>query len=222
MSDTATTVTADIGDIVRIVNKGSAAFYIQWDSKVYTLEPEKDAFVPFEAACLWFGDPRSTGTIRSTRDNKGLVGFVPDREAEVRRLRVKFGNLGGDERFVQNAPNIEVYDIQGTRIVTVLDDPEGKVVNVSMPTVQDRETERAAVQTMQLQLAQEKRVTDLLLTRLGLSRKDLEDAASGEVDDDDEPFGDGTPLDLTDDDTADDADTDDTDDGGAPPEDDTE
>src|SRR4051812_31898248 len=120
--------TVDNGDIVRAVNTGGAVFTIGWDSKQYKLEPGKDTFIPFEAACLWFGDPRSTNSIQSIKNQHGMVSFVPDRDSEVRRLRVKYGNIGGDERYVDPGPSVDLFDLEGNQITTVLDDPEGEDV----------------------------------------------------------------------------------------------
>lgn len=154
---------ADIGDIVRVVNEGDQPFTIGWDSKQYKLEPGKDAFVPFEAACLWFGDPRSGNAVASLRNQHGLVSFVPDRDTEVRRLRVKYGNIGGDERFVDPAPSVSVYDLEGDRITTVLDDPEGANVTVASPSVAEQSDLVALVQKQQRQI-------DLLLSQMGLEK----------------------------------------------------
>lgn len=186
------TAVADIGDIVRVVNKGDAPFTIGWDSRQYKLEPGADSFVPFEAACLWFGDPRSTNSIQSATNQHGLVSFIPDRDSEVRRLRVKYGNIGGDERFIDPAPDVEVYDLSGEVIVTVLNDPEGENVTLAAPTVVDQSNLMATIQRQQAQI-------DLLLAQFGLQKKDEEEEGGEETSDDEEVEldDDGLPVDTS-------------------------
>lgn len=158
------TAVADIGDIVRVVNNGDQPFTIGWDSRQYRLEPGKDTFVPFEACCLWFGDPRSTNSIQSAKNQHGIVSFIPDRDSEIRRLRVKYGNIGGDERFVDPAPDVTIYDLTGEQIVTVLDDPSGDSITVAQPTVVDQSNLIATIERQQAQI-------NLLLENLGLQKK---------------------------------------------------
>lgn len=181
-----TTIQADIGDVVRVQNVGDAPFVIAYDGRNYKLEPQKDVFMPFEAAVLWFGDPRSTNTIQSVRNEKGTVAFIPDRETEVRRLRVKYGNIGGDERFVQVHPDVEVYDVEGNRIKTVLDDPEGEEINVATPTVADQNNLVQLVERQQRQI-------EFLLGKMGLSPSATETPTETE-DDDDNDDDDGFDL----------------------------
>lgn len=99
---------------------------ISYDSRNYDLFPGRDQFMPFAAMCLYFGDPRSTDKIQSYRDQHGLVGFIPDRKTEIRRLRSKYDNMYGDESVVSHHPIVEVYEPDGNPITTVLDDPSGR------------------------------------------------------------------------------------------------
>lgn len=179
----AETANVQIGDIVRVVNRGEDAFTIAWDNRQYRLNPSEDVFVPFEAAALWFGDPRSSDTIQSVRNEQGLVAFVPDRDSEVRRLRVKYGNIGGDERFVHPAPEVEVFTLSNVRITTPLDDPEGREVNAATPTLADQDSLLEQVQRQQAQI-------DFLLQQLGLQQAAPEDRRAGEEEEVDE---DGLP-----------------------------
>lgn len=157
--------TVDNGDIVRAVNTGDLPFTIGWDSRQYKLEPGKDTFIPFEAACLWFGDPRSSNSIQSIKNQHGMVSFVPDRDSEVRRLRVKYGNIGGDERFVDPGPSVDLYDLEGNQITTVLDDPEGDDVTVATPTITDQNS-------LVEMVARQQRQIEFLLGKMGLQTDD--------------------------------------------------
>lgn len=181
------TMTAlDVGDVIRAVNRGETTVAIAWNNRPYKLEPGKDQFIPFEAACLWFGDPRSTNSIQSVRNDQGIVAFVPDRESEVRRLRVKYGNIGGDERFVQEKPTIELYDLEGNQIVTPLEDPLGETVNVATPTVADNNDLLELV-------ARQQRQINLLLQERGLQLDDDEKPEDEFSEETDEVSSTGTP-----------------------------
>lgn len=180
-----TTINADIGDIVRVVNKADDPFVIAWDGRNYKLEPGKDQFVPFECATLWFGDPRSTNLVQSAVNDKGIRSFIPDRESEVRRLRVKYGNQGGDERYVQVHPFVEVYDVEGNRINTVLDDPDGETINVATPTVADNRDLQSLIERQQKQI-------DFLLSKVGLERNEAP-IEEDDGDDEEETDKDGFP-----------------------------
>jgi hypothetical protein len=124
------------GDILRIKNLDSATYEFMYNSIPYRVPANGEASLPFEAAALWFGDPRSGGAIASTKDRQGLTGWVPDRDTEVRRLRVKYGIVGGTETSFpeEQIPHVELYDIDGNRVMHALDDPTGENVNVAVPT----------------------------------------------------------------------------------------
>ena len=124
---------------------------LAWNSRKYDLAPNGgECYIPFDCVKLYFGDPRTTEQMRTLRDSIGIVSFLPDRPTEVRRLRLLYAapfgeylnneDLGGiytvnptDAMEVgKNAafegvhvPKVEVYNMQGERIYTVLDDPQG-------------------------------------------------------------------------------------------------
>ena len=51
-------------DVVVVTNNESLPFTIKYNKREYKLTPGHPVFLPFEAACLWFGDPRSQGNIQ--------------------------------------------------------------------------------------------------------------------------------------------------------------
>lgn len=155
-------VALDDSDIVRVVNTADAPFTIMYDSKSYKLEPGQDSFIPFPAAALWFGDPRSTGTLGSVVNERGLRSYIPDRDTEVRRLRVKYDNQFGDENKIIRHPLVEVYALTGERITTVLDDPAGDSVNVVPQTVQDQGNLMALITAQAQQI---EKLTQLVMER---------------------------------------------------------
>lgn len=151
-----------LGDWVRVRNVGDDPVRVQWDGRTYTVKPNSETFMPFEAAKLWFGDPRSGGAVASHRDVMGLVSWIPDRATEVRRLRALYDNQMGDERTILNHPLVEVYTQAGTRVYTVLDDPDGERTSPAVQTVADHAGLLAQVQRQQ-------QTIELLLQKAGLS-----------------------------------------------------
>lgn len=126
------------GDILRVVNRMDKPFKVMYDSRETTLMPDKDAFLPFPCVALWFGDPRADVALGSVQDNRGIRTYIPDRETEIRRLRAKYDNQFGDETVIVKAPNVEVYALDGERVLTVLDDPQGEHIRPASETVADR------------------------------------------------------------------------------------
>jgi hypothetical protein len=84
-----------------IIDSGDA-FYIEnhhktntivfgWAKREYAIAPGKKRLVPFDVVTLCYGDPRSrVGQILSYSDSTGS-GQIPDRNAEVQRLSVRYG-----------------------------------------------------------------------------------------------------------------------------------
>jgi hypothetical protein len=127
---------------------------LMWDSRPYLCEVGKETFVPFEAAMVAFGDPRSATNMATIRDQAGNVMFVSDRATEVRRLRTLYDNQVGPEGEILYAPDAEVTDVEGEPITTVLTDPEGESVTPVETTVLDREQLLAQLQRQQRMIEQ--------------------------------------------------------------------
>lgn len=160
--------TVQLGDIVKVVNHGNRPIKLKWDSREYPIAPRTEEFVPFEAAKLYFGDPRSTKNVQSVRDDRGVVGFVSDRATEVRRLRLlwdhKFGEyIPGEVNAFQSEliPRVEVFDLKGNKISTVLEDPEGNDISPST------QTQREANDTMSV-IKRQGELIEILMQRLGM------------------------------------------------------
>lgn len=135
-----------VGDILKVTNEGSKLFRGMWDLVDYVIPPSGSDFLPFEAVKLFFGDPRATTQVRSMRDSRGIVSFIPDRAAEVRRLRLLyshgFGDFTGQEGpevvwEKDRIPQVTVETLQGERIYTVIDDPAGHSVLPASATQAD-------------------------------------------------------------------------------------
>lgn len=166
--------------IVRVRNVGDKPFNGKFSNQLYTILPDSEAFVPWDAMALWMGNP-------DVRD----VGRNRDRTDLYRRLRVRYGVYEHEDRLV-NLPKLEAYDIDGRRITTVLDDPEGKTVTAASASTADQENLRSQVNALSSQLQavlamlneqDQERVGKELATNLGVATG----GESQEEGDEDEP-----------------------------------
>lgn len=136
-------------------------YTFMWDSRPYRAEVGKETFVPFEAVAVALGDPRSSGSVASIRDEAGNVSFVVDRETELRRLKVLYDNELDDDDLPYFAPKFKVTDLEGEEVKTVLDDPAGDSVVVAQTTIMDRDQLMQQIQRQQRlieQLADEQNI----------------------------------------------------------------
>jgi hypothetical protein len=109
--------------MVRLVNKSDTDFKDMYNSVTYRVPAGSDGFAPFDAACLWFGDPSSQDL--SARDR--------GRTDEYERLRVRYGVYADEHRFDGALPDIEVYTLDGDRVTMVREDPTGELGQVANP-----------------------------------------------------------------------------------------
>lgn len=153
------------GANVQVINKGNRPFSIQYNGRVYKLEPSKPNYLPAEAAILWFGDPRATDSASSFKNESGGVVVIPDRASEVRRLCVKYGYISGGEidfltkqgEFAENnVPKVEVRTVGGEGddepLPTILSDPEGESVTPVAVTAADQADLMSLVRAQQQQI----------------------------------------------------------------------
>lgn len=197
MTMTLATPTVGLGDMLRVKNlgnpdnvlaDGSKGRYhgditLTWNSRDYRCPVGQEVIVPFEAVKVALGDPRAAENIGSHRDPFGIVSWIPDRASEIRRLRALYDNQSGqeDEVLPGSHPLVEVSDLDGNRIPTVLDDPTGESVFSSRPTVADANELIEMVRRQQ-------RTIDMLVEKQGITQDDLpNDSASVEGDDADLP-----------------------------------
>ncbi len=115
----------------KITNHENIPLSIQWDNVVYVLPPDTEMVVPSDVAILGWGDPRSTETQQKWKHRHFGEGYIPSRPEEVFRLRQRWAgwgseqfNMFGDEGKVQ-APNVTIKTLQGDKIISVVDDPDG-------------------------------------------------------------------------------------------------
>ena len=104
---------------VRVLNKGGEDFKGQYDRDTYVIPAGSESIVPWDATCLWLGDPRAT-------DN----GVQKNRLEEYRRLTSKFGVYDEQDQFDDARPRLEVYRLNGNRVTMLAEDPFGAPVDV--------------------------------------------------------------------------------------------
>lgn len=129
-------------DMVRVRNLGDENLRIAYDSKATVIPPGQDGFVAKEAACahfgVWWSQPG---------------GRPIDRKEEARRVKGLYGCFPGspvEGDWENSKPKVEIYEMDGTRVSTVIEDPEG--VNLPVTERQDDSHLRTTVQAMQEQL----------------------------------------------------------------------
>lgn len=128
---------------VRVKNVGEKDVVMRYNSIPYIVRAGDEATVPFEAMCVWLGDPRAGETSR-VDNNGGDTRFIPARRDEIVRLRQLYGMYagGGSHELVHGEftdrdgdgkevavhidyPRMEAWMSDGQRLYTVLEDPEG-------------------------------------------------------------------------------------------------
>lgn len=119
-------------DSVRIVNNSDKPFRGVFEQRATVVRPGSVEFVPWAAACTWFGNPE----LRNTETSR-------QREAEFKHLLAKYGVYHHAELAPALLPKIEVTDLQGNRIYMVLDDPDGRLANA--PDATDASSTEAQV-----------------------------------------------------------------------------
>lgn len=104
-------------DIVRLKNNSGKEFKDQYGSTPYRCPDGDSIIVPFDAACLWFGDPR-------VFDRPALAQY--DRKNEFNRVKVRMGIAVKEAQSDDwEFPNITVETLDGDRVYMAIEDPEG-------------------------------------------------------------------------------------------------
>lgn len=130
--------------IVRVRNMGSTPFKFKFDNEPYVVAPSSESLVPYGAMVLVAGNP----------DARNLNSRQRNRLLEFTRLRTKYGAYEDDGKWEKNRPAIEFYTMDGDRIWTVLDDPDGERVNPNLADEQSNATLTAQLSSLQAQMSQ--------------------------------------------------------------------
>jgi hypothetical protein len=134
----------DVEDIVQVKNIGSQTWRVSWDSKQYKVEPGKTGFIPMHLIIAELGDPRSSEGAGVVTNASGRMSTIPNRSSEVARLCQLYGAYDDIPRLQRNAPKLELYDQEGERFFSVIEDTEGNSIMSAAPVEQD---ERSALYT---------------------------------------------------------------------------
>ena len=144
MSDTGTQI--KYPQMVRIKNEGDSVFEARYAGERYRLVPGADTFIPWDAACLWFGHPYAVDVPGDKRKRY--------RTDELKRLYVKYGIYEHHDKREAMFPKVSVWDVAtGERFTTVIDDPDGRNLNPAAITQADNESLQRQLAVMQEQMA---------------------------------------------------------------------
>lgn len=171
-------------DTIRLTNHDTKQLKLKYDGRTYVIEPNQTVAMPASVAFLWFGDPRTTGSVPSyIRGENGRVnGMLPSRTQEVTRLRFKWGGeLGGDETTFAGCtiPKVTVQDLDGNEIVMVTQDPEGNHATPIAPSTDPNNSHLA--ETVQKQ----QKLIDYLMQKIDGGGGEIEVKSEDELPTDD-------------------------------------
>ena len=122
----------------KIHNASKRTFKDRWEGAEYVISPGGDGLAPIEAVWCWFGN----GTITNGPFNK-------DRDAEVARLRQRYGAYDDPILWEQNRPECEVFGPDGERVWTVIEDPLGDHVQPVSTTAEEKAQLMAYIRKLQ-------------------------------------------------------------------------
>lgn len=154
MTDTIIHPQHGVNDVCRILNLMDREWTGMYNSQSYKMPPGGETIAPYIAVCNWFGHPDAVDVGPRERY----------RTDEYARLRVFYGVYDDEDRWDELTPKVEVYDLEGNRIITVIDDPSGAHLSPTQTTVLERDnlTRQLAqmdrqMRAMQAQLDQQNR-----------------------------------------------------------------
>jgi hypothetical protein len=134
----------DVDDIIQVKNVGTGTWRAGWNSVQYAIPPGKSKYIPMHVIVSEFGDPRSTSSAITVTSPSGRAQAIPSRGSEVARLCQLYGAYDDILKLQRKAPKIELYDQDGIRIYSPIDDPSGENAMEATPVEGD---ERSALYT---------------------------------------------------------------------------
>lgn len=130
------------GTVVRVRNLDAKEFTDSWNNSTWRIPPQGENIVPFEAMCLWFGHPEAIDI-----DPRNMF-----RHEEHMRMRTKYGVYEDDSKEASNFPKVEVMELDGTPITTVIHDPEGTTLSPQAAHLSEQRAIQEQMAEMQRQL----------------------------------------------------------------------
>lgn len=113
--------------MVRVRNDSDTPYADMYASTRFTVPARGEAFIPWDAVCLWLGDPSLV--------DRGDSPMLRDRTNELHRVQVRCGYNDGQivnaEGFDVAAdwddhrPKLTVFTMEGTEVHMVADAPDG-------------------------------------------------------------------------------------------------
>lgn len=125
--------------IVEVANEGDRVFRAMWAGKTYVIKPGEKVYAPWEAMCLWCGDPTLVDNDTERARTKareylgvmyGLLGapWFSDEQTTTAHMEgepfSEYDLIDGVYRH-PNLPRLRVSTSTGDQVVTILDDPDG-------------------------------------------------------------------------------------------------
>lgn len=130
--------------IVEVRNEGDRVFRGMWAGKTYVIAPGDRVFAPWEAMCLWCGDPNTVDDESSPQGRQrtrarealsvnyatyGAPWYTDEPRSTIalpdtNEVAVPYVEDGGVWRH-PNLPKLRVFTSEGVEVPTVLSDPEG-------------------------------------------------------------------------------------------------
>lgn len=108
--------------ILRLKNVGTDRFSDMYGNQPYSIEPGGETLAPYEAVCLWLGDPESRDYDARRRE----------RTDEYERLCTRLGVYHDQHLFEAARPKLEVWTLDGGRVTTVSEDPTGSGMSINV------------------------------------------------------------------------------------------
>lgn len=149
-------------DVCRLKNVGTKEWKGTYNSQTYRAAPGGETIVPFIGVCNWFGHPDAVD---------GATPKEKYRTEEYLRLRTYYGVYDGidgftmEELWEQNVPKVEIHDLDGTRIITVVDNPEGTHLMEATQTINEKFALEQQLAQLQRQMETMKAMLDVQMRR---------------------------------------------------------
>ena len=188
LDTTAEVMNLTLGDQVIVRNVGDTDLVWQWAGRKHLLRVGRDTQVSFDLMKKECGDPRSAERSAAIKDEFNGLMTIPSRADEVKRLLQLHASsvpsfkeyIPGDrtafpegEPLTDTCPQVEVYTLDMQRIWTVLDDPYGDRISPAAPTRSEAYLNQQAMSDMQRELAESRRLIELLSKKLNMNPEDL-------------------------------------------------
>lgn len=145
---------------MNLTNTGTREFRGKYAQQAYVIDAGEIRVVPWEAMCHWLGDPTARDGQRVGDGSDAGTKVINRRSDELRRLKILYGifddkeidRLEADQWELQG-PFLEAANIHGERIITVIDDPDGKAVTPVDTTREDKDLLEGQIDSLKRELA---------------------------------------------------------------------